>query len=267
MRKFLIALLIVALTQPIYGTSSKARRGAGLPAAGGGGGSCAPATGDLVHETFNTASGAGPGGLGYDLTWTEPATGGGTAVMDENNTSFVANACVATEVVRSFGGASTLKTARARSDFTATDPVYVRAYVYIDAESLDNSETRNILGFTSQSSSSPDATGSIKVMLTQDSGGNLLFELRKNVTVQDSVAASLDTWYRIEIKMDNGVGSDWKVCLAGAATCNSEGTGATDPAFTGARIHIGQDAAGSTGFGYDGYIDNVDVCSGTWCGE
>lgn len=140
----------------------------------------APFVPDLLDETFNTASGAGPGGLGYDTSFTE--TGTGTA--NENYTG-ITPASGSGEMLQLDGSAATISADHAV--FADRDGVHGAFLFYLNDYPVGD---REIVRF--QLNGSQSGGSEIRV----DPDGDVRF-IHGGTTIQPSHKVALDTWYAI----------------------------------------------------------------------
>lgn len=155
-------------------------------------------------ETFDTAAGAGPGGLGYDLTWTE--TIGGLTALNENKTgaSCLSSECL--EVAYPTGFAAIGHTFHEMSSALTT--VYFRFYLYVSTDGL--TDQYNLVFTAQRSGGAVGGEADIAMRLT-DVGGTLSLSLLVGGDT-DSRVISTATSYRIEIAMNTATGAwDWRV--------------------------------------------------------
>lgn len=137
-------------------------------------------TGDLLTETYNTAAGAGPGGLGYDTAHTE------TSTPDENYTTVTPASGSGEALFLDSVTAATTKTA-AHTVFANRDDVYGACLVYIETWPAGDREIFRFMLDGAQSSGTE-----IRI----DGDGDLRF-LHNTITIQPADKIPQDAWVAI----------------------------------------------------------------------
>jgi hypothetical protein len=247
MKKLTICLiglaLIITLTLSASARMTTVVIGGAVPAVGGF--SCS-ASGDLLEETFDTAS-------GYDdADWTE---GVSSATLDED-LSAPAVTGFNGQCLRAYTG-SAWGYARAINGCTDTSAVYFRTYFYIQANDIPTSTcTRAIIYMDGTLSGD-------RIDLCKDGSNNLYLSLKTDSSERDtSGTISIQTSYLLEIKMDNASNA-WEWKLDGASLGSGSSPVATNPCPI--RIGVVNSQAGDDNL--DIYWDNVGVSSSGWLGS
>ncbi len=215
---------------------------------GGGGAAFCSAAGNIVEETWDTES-------GEDNTWAD--TTSGTNTLDPDHTPQAVTGfdtqCLNTAARAAWGYAYQFFNAGSESAIT-----YIRFYLYVNSEGLDDGESFDIL----RAINSTGSTVICKMRVMQESGQLKLYVGWVMAAGQPSgtMDISTGTSYLVEIKTDDTNDAlEWKVNSV------SQGSFSVDPTDGIQKYRVG--VCNSVNATIDIEIDNFGVSSSGWLGS
>ena len=245
--KRILILAILLMSSLAWAGSTTVVVGQGGAEDGGPAGFCS-AAGNIVEETWDTES-------GEDNTWAD--TTSGTNTLDPDHTPQAVTGfdtqCLNTAARAAWGYAYQGFNAGSESAIT-----YIRFYLYVNSEGLDDGEYFDIL----RAINSTESTVICKMRVMQESGQLKLYVGWVMAAGQpsDTMDISTGTSYLVEIKTDDTNDAlEWKVNSV------SQGSFSVDPT-DGIQIYrVG--VCNSVNATIDIEIDNFGVSSSGWLGS
>ncbi len=246
--KRILILTILLMSSLAWAGSTTVVVGQVSSGAGGGGAAFCSAAGNIVEETWDTES-------GEDNTWAD--TTSGTNTLDPDHTPQAVTGfdtqCLNTAARAAWGYAYQGFNAGSESAIT-----YIRFYLYVNSEGLDDGESFDIL----RAINSTGSTVICKMRVMQESGQLKLYVGWVMAAGQPSgtMDISTGTSYLVEIKTDDTNDAlEWKVNSV------SQGSFSVNPT-DGIQIYrVG--VCNSVNATIDIEIDNFGVSSSGWLGS
>lgn len=218
----------------------------------------------LLNETFETTIPNGPGGSGYDNTWSELVddfcTLNEDASVPGSPTDPLGLECLYSYVE----GAG--DSARASHTLGSTyDTIYARFYLYVDTLGCIDGGAETTLVFYVADAGINIAVG-VYIEEHTDLVGTpiirILFYSDGALQVEDDKTIAVDTWYRVEFKYDTvGMSYEWRVDGNTEESGSLVGTIVDDIQI----IRAGNDNHGGS-LPQEVYIDEVVIDGSNWPG-